>query len=451
MDKVYIAIDLKSFYASVECVDRGLDPLTAKLVVADESRTNKTICLAVSPALKEYGIPGRARLYEVYQKARGVDFIVAPPRMKKYMEISTKIFSIYASFIAPRDIHVYSVDEVFMDVTSYLKSYKMTAHELARTIIAKVLEETGITATAGIGTNLYLAKIAMDIKAKHMPADKDGVRIAELTEESFQKEMWNHEPLTDFWRIGPGIMRRLNKLGIYNMGQLATYAETGYENLYREFGKLAELVIDHAYGYEPVTMEDIKSFHSKNRSMTEGQVLSEPYTAEKARLVMMEMADKLSLDLTRMRLTTDQIVLTLGYDVSNKTKGEVSTDFYGRKVPKHSHGTINLDDPTYSTEIIMEKTGELFDRIVKPELLIRRMYIVANHVKIDSGHKTSRQLDLFTDYDKQKTDNEKSKRRQKAILEIKSRYGKNAILRGMSYEEGATMRKRNEQIGGHKA
>lgn len=451
MDKVYIAIDLKSFYASVECVDRGLDPLTAKLVVADESRTDKTICLAVSPALKEYGIPGRARLYEVKQKARGVDFIIAPPRMKKYMEISTKIFSIYASFIAPRDIHVYSVDEVFMDVTSYLKSYKMTAHELARTIIAKVLEETGITATAGIGTNLYLAKIAMDIKAKHMPADKDGVRIAELTEESFQKEMWSHEPLTDFWRIGPGIARRLNRLGIYNMGQLATYAEAGYENLYHEFGKLAELVIDHAYGYEPVTMEDIKSFHSKNRSMTEGQVLSEPYNTEKARLVMMEMADKLSLDLTRMRLTTDQIVLTLGYDVSNKTKGEVSTDFYGRKVPKHSHGTINLDELTYSTEIIMKKTGELFDRIVKPELLIRRMYIVANHVKIDSGRKTARQLNLFADYDKREIDNEKSKRRQKAILEIKSRYGKNAILRGMSYEEGATMRKRNEQIGGHKA
>lgn len=451
MNRVYIAIDLKSFYASVECVDRGLDPLTAKLVVADESRTNKTICLAVSPALKEYGIPGRARLYEVYQKARGVDFIVAPPRMKKYMEISTKIFSIYASFIAPRDIHVYSVDEVFMDVTSYLKSYKMTAHELARTIIAKVLEETGITATAGIGTNLYLAKIAMDIKAKHMPADKDGVRIAELDEESFQKEMWAHEPLTDFWRIGPGTARRLNKLGIYNMGQLATYAETGYENLYHEFGKLAELVIDHAYGYEPVTMEDIKSFHSKNRSMTEGQVLSEPYNTEKARLVMMEMADKLSLDLTRMRLTTDQIVLTLGYDISNRTKGEMQIDFYGRKVPKHSHGTINLDEPTYSTEIIMKKTGELFDRIVKPELLIRRMYIVANHVKIDNGRRVARQLDLFTDYDKQKTDNEKSKCRQKAILEIKSRYGKNAILRGMSYEEGATMRKRNEQIGGHKA
>ena len=451
MDSVYIAIDLKSFYASVECVDRGLDPLKAKLVVADESRTDKTICLAVSPALKEYGIPGRARLYEVKQKARGVDFIIAPPRMKKYMEISTKIFSIYASFIAPRDIHVYSVDEVFMDVTSYLKSYKMTAHELAQTIISKILMETGITATAGVGTNLYLAKIAMDIKAKHMPADKDGVRIAELTEESFQKEMWDHEPLTDFWRIGPGIMRRLNKLGIYNMGQLATYAEIGYENLYREFGKLAELIIDHAYGYEPVTMEDIKTFHSKNRSMTEGQVLSEPYTCEKAKLVMMEMADKLSLDLTRMRLSTDQIVLTLGYDISNKTNGEMSTDYYGRKVPKHSHGTINLDEPTYSTEIIMKKTGELFDRIVKPELLIRRMYIVANHVKIDSGRKSNKQLDLFTDYSKREIDNEKSKRRQRAILEIKSRYGKNAILRGMSYEEGATMRKRNEQIGGHKA
>ena len=450
MDRVYIAIDLKSFYASVECVDRGLDPLTAKLVVADESRTDKTICLAVSPALKEYGIPGRARLYEVYQKARGVDFIVAPPRMKKYMEISTKIFGIYASFIAPKDIHVYSVDEVFMDVTSYLKSYNQTPHELARTIIGKVLEETGITATAGIGTNLYLAKIAMDIKAKHMPADKDGVRIAELDEESFKKEMWEHEPLTDFWRIGPGICKRLNKLGIYNMGQLAKYAPTGYENLYCEFGKLAELIIDHAFGYEPVTMEDIKAFHSRNRSMTEGQVLSEPYTAGKAKLVIMEMADKLSLDLTRLRLTTDQIVLEIGYDVSNKSD-EYSLDRYGRKVPKHSHGTINLEIPTYTTETIMKKTGELFDRIVKPEFLIRRMYIVANHIKIDRNIRTSRQLDLFTDYDDEEIKNEKSKRRQKAILEIKSRYGKNAILRGMSYEEGATMRKRNEQIGGHKA
>ncbi len=447
---MYIAIDLKSFYASVECVDRGLDPLTTKLVVADESRTEKTICLAVSPALKEYGIPGRARLYEVYQKARGVDFIVAPPRMKRYMDVSTKIFGIYASFIAPRDIHVYSVDEVFMDVTSYLKSYNMTPHELARTIIAKVLEETGITATAGIGTNMYLAKIAMDIKAKHMPADKDGVRVAELDEESFQKEMWNHEPLTDFWRIGPGIAKRLNKLGIYNMGQLAKYAPTGYENLYREFGKLAELVIDHAYGYEPVMMKDIKAFHSRNRSMTEGQVLSEPYTADKARLVIMEMADKLSLDLTRMRLIADQIVLDIGYDVSNKTE-DFSLDRYGRKVPKHSHGTINFDEPTCATEIIMEKTGELYDRIVKPELLIRRMSIVAGHIKIDNGRKVSRQLDLFTDYDEKQIQNEKSKRRQKAILDIKSRYGKNAILRGMSYEEGATMRERNMRIGGHKA
>ncbi len=447
---MYIAIDLKSFYASVECVDRGLDPLTAKLVVADESRTEKTICLAVSPALKEYGIPGRARLYEVYQKAKGVDFIIAPPRMKKYMDVSNKIFGIYASFIAPRDIHVYSVDEVFMDVSSYLKSYNMSAHELARTIIAKVLEETGITATAGIGTNMYLAKIAMDIKAKHMPADKDGVRIAELNEESFQKEMWDHEPLTDFWRIGPGIARRLNKLGIYNMGQLAKYAPTGYENLYREFGKLAELVIDHAYGYEPVTMEDIKAFHSRNRSMTEGQVLSEPYTAVKARLVIMEMADKLSLDLTRMRLTTDQIVLDIGYDISNKTD-DFSLDRYGRKVPKHSHGTINLDEPTCATEIIMEKTGELYDRIVKSELLIRRMSIVAGHIKIDNGRKISRQLDLFTDYIEEQIKTEKSKRRQKAIIDIKSRYGKNAILRGMSYEEGATMRERNLRIGGHKA
>ena len=448
---MYIAIDLKSFYASVECVDRGLDPLTAKLVVADVTRTEKTICLAVSPALKEYGIPGRARLYEVYQKARGEDFIIAPPRMKKYMEISTKIFGIYASFVSPKDIHVYSVDEVFIDATSYLKYYHMDIREMARAMIQKVLEETGITATAGIGTNLYLAKIAMDIKAKHMPADKDGVRIAELDEESFQKEMWDHEPLTDFWRIGPGTNRRLNKLGIYNMGQLAKYAPTGYENLYREFGKIAELIIDHAYGYEPVTMEDIKSFHSKNRSITEGQVLSEPYAADKAKLVILEMADKLALDLTRFRLTTDQIVLEIGYDVSNKYNGKYSKDFYGRKVPEHSHGTINLDEPTCSAETIMKKTGELFDRIVKPELLIRRMSIVAGHIKLDIGIKKRRQLDLFTDYDERAREDEKSKRRQKAILDIKSKYGKNAIMRAMSFEEGATMRKRNEQVGGHKA
>lgn len=452
MDRVYIAIDLKSFYASVECVERGLDPLKAKLVVADPFRTEKTICLAVSPALKELGIPGRARLYEVYQKARNVDFIIAPPQMKKYMEISTKIFGIYATFVAPTDIHVYSVDEAFLDVTAYLKSYNQTPHELARTIIQKVLDETGITATAGIGTNMYLAKIAMDIKAKHMLADKDGVRIAELNEDSYQKEMWTHEPITDFWRIGPGIARRLHKLGIHNMGELANYSLTGGEKLYDEFGKVAELIIDHAWGYEPVTIKDVLEYHSANRSMTEGQVLHEPYKYKEARVVILEMADKLSLDLVRMRLVTDQIVITIGYDISNKNyKGETTKDFYGRSVPKHSHGTINLPDFSSSTELIMEKVGELFDRIVNKDLTIRRMYVVFNHIKIDTGTSSKRQLDLFTDYDEMNKKNEREKRRQKAILKIKGKYGKNAILRGMNYEKGATMRQRNEQVGGHKA
>ena len=451
--RVYIAIDLKSFYASVECVERGLDPLAAKLVVADESRTEKTICLAVSPVLKALGISGRARLYEVLQKIPREQFIVAPPRMKKYMEVSTRIFGIYASFVAPEDIHVYSVDEVFIDVTTYLKNYKMTAYELALTMIRKVLVETGITATAGIGSNLYLAKIAMDIEAKHMAPDKDGVRIAELDERSYREKLWDHVPITDFWRVGTGYARRLRKYGIQTMGELARFSLTGAELLYKEFGVNAELLIDHAWGHEPVTMQDIKNYRSDNHSVSSGQVLSEPYDYQKARLIIAEMADDLTLDLVRKGLATDQIVLTIGYDVSSakQYKGTLAKDFYGRSVPKPAHGTVNLDGYTTSTRQIVQKTLELFDHIIDRGLMVRRMYVVANHVKMDDGVDKPRQLDIFTDYEKRASDNAREKRQQEAILEIKSRYGKNAILKGMNFEEGATMRKRNEQVGGHKA
>lgn len=453
MNRVYIAIDLKSFYASVECIERNLDPLKAKLVVADESRTEKTICLAVSPALKKMGISGRARLFEVLQKIPRDKFIVAPPQMKKYMDISTKIFEIYTSFIAPEDIHVYSIDEVFMDVTNYLNSYKMTAHELALSIIRRVLDETGITATAGIGTNLYLAKIAMDIEAKHMRADQDGVRIAELDEKSYREKLWNHVPITDFWRIGSGYARRLKKYGINTMGDLAKFSLTGSDKLYKEFGINAELLIDHAWGYEPVTIGDIKNYHSDNHSVSSGQVLPTAYNNDTARIVIFEMADDLSLDLASKKLVTNQIVLTVGYDVDNlkSYSGKIITDHYGRKIPKHAHGTINLDDFTSSTKCITKKTLELYDRIVDPELTVRRMYVVANHVKYDTNSKHMRQLDIFTDYQKEKQDIAKEKRRQRAILNIKSRYGKNAILRGLNLEEGATGRIRNKQVGGHRA
>lgn len=450
MDKVYIAIDLKSFYASVECVERGLDPLKARLVVADPTRTEKTICLAVSPTLKALGIPGRARLFEVYAKTR--DFIIAPPRMQKYMEISTNIFGIYASFVAPGDIHVYSVDEVFIDATSYLKTYQMTAHELAQTMIRKVLAETGITATAGIGPNLYLAKIAMDIEAKHMQADQDGVRIAELTERSYREKLWGHTPITDFWRIGPGYARRLKSLGIQTMGELARYSLSGYDKLYATFGINAELLIDHAWGWEPVEMKDIKNYTSENHSLSSGQVLARPYGFLQARVVVSEMADALSLDLVRKNLVTDQIVLTVGYDVSNQNYREATKDFYGRKVPKQAHGSINLGEFTASSEQIMIKTAELFDKIVNPELTVRRMYVVANHVRRENlKAQPLKQLDIFTDYEKKRVKDAREKRRQKAILKIKAKYGKNAILRGMNFEEGATMRERNKQVGGHKA
>ncbi len=450
MEKVYIAIDLKSFYASVECVERGLDPLTARLVVADASRTEKTICLAVTPALKALGISGRARLYEVYQKTS--DFIIAPPRMRKYMEMSTKIFSIYATFVAPEDIHVYSVDEVFIDATSYLKHYKMTARDLARKMIGKVLAETGITATAGIGTNLYLAKIAMDIKAKHMEADSDGVRIAELDEMSYRRELWGHQPITDFWRIGRGYEKRLLKLGIHTMGDVARYSLTGSEILYKEFGVMAELLIDHAWGYEPVEMKDIRNFRSDNHSVCSGQVLSRPYKFDEARVVLLEMADQLALDLIRKKLMTNQLVLTIEYDVSNtkRYKGDLKKDPYGRKVPKHAHGTANLDGYSESQQEFMEKAGALFDRIVNPDLTVRRIYITANHVKYYYEKKPLHQLSIFTDYEKKMDEDARVSRREQAILEIKGRYGKNAILRGLNFEEGATQRDRNAQVGGHK-
>ena len=386
MGKVYIAIDLKSFYASVECVERGLDPLKAKLVVADESRTEKTICLAVSPALKELGISGRARLYEVLQKVPRDSFIIAKPRMRKYMEISAKIFEIYASFVATRDMHVYSVDEVFIDATSYLKNYQITAHEFARIMINEVLKQTGITATAGIGSNMYLAKIAMDIEAKHMKPDKNGVRIAELDEKSYRKKLWDYQPITDFWRIGHGYKKRLLDLGIYTMGELARYSLTGSDKLYATFGKNAELLIDHAWGYEPVEMKDIKSYVAENHSVSLGQVLSEPYDFDKARNIMLEMVDALVLDLVNKNLVTDQIVLTVVYDISTMKKyfGETQKDYYGRTIPKHAHGTANLGFFNASFKTIAKKTSELFDMIVNPELSIRRIYVVANHVRYDA-------------------------------------------------------------------
>ena len=451
--KQYIAIDLKSFYASVECVERGLDPLTARLVVADESRTEKTICLAVSPALKALGIPGRARLFEVLQKVPKDSIIIAPPQMQKYMAVSQRIFQIYAEFISPDDIHVYSIDEVFIDATSYLKNYKMSARELAQEIIQKVLKATGITATAGIGANLYLAKIAMDIEAKHMRPDQNGVRIAELDEKSYRQKLWNHRPLTDFWRIGPGYSRRLQKYGITTMGQLARFSLTGAEQLYQEFGVNAELLIDHAWGWEPVEMVDIKNYSTDNQSLSSGQVLSRPYSYDEAQTVILEMADQLALDLVRKKLMTDQIILTIGYDTTSARgyTGAIQSDYYGRKVPAHAHGTTGLGQFTNSAATILEHTRQLLARIVNPELKIRRMYIVAGHVRPDSILKPLRQLDIFTDYAKDHEAKAKEKRRQLAILKIKQKYGKNAILKGLNYEKGATARERNQQVGGHRA
>lgn len=476
-NRIYIAIDLKSFYASVECVERGLDPLTTNLVVADESRTEKTICLAVSPSLKAYGIPGRARLFEVVQKARKykLSYVAAPPRMSLYMDYSSRIYKIYLKYIAPEDIHVYSVDEVFMDITHYLKTYGMTPEELANTIIKDVYETTGITATAGIGTNMYLCKIAMDIVAKHAEPDANGARIAYLDEKLYRKMLWGHKPITDFWRVGRGYAKKLAEKGIYTMGDVARCSvgkpEDYYneELLYKLFGINAELLIDHAWGYEPCTIADVKAYRPENNSLSQGQVLQCPYTSDKARLIVHEMADMLSLDLVDKRLVTDQIVLTIGYDIENLTnplisskyKGDISIDVYGRKIPKHAHGTINLKRQTSSSNMIIDAALELYDRIINKSLLVRRINIVANHVINENDIKYEEQyeqLDLFTDYDevllKRKEEDEKllrERKMQEAVLSIKKKYGKNAVLKGMNFEEGATAISRNSQIGGHKA
>lgn len=496
-NKAYIAIDLKSFYASVECVDRGLDPLDTNLVVADPTRTEKTICLAVSPSLKSYGIPGRARLFEAIQKVREVNaqrkykapghsfshesyfhselikdpsaeltFITAPPRMAHYMEVSTRIYNVYLKYIAPEDIHVYSIDEVFIDATDYLKTYGLTPRELAMKMVLDVLETTGITATAGIGTNLYVCKIAMDIYAKHCEPDKNGVRIAELDEMSYRRILWDHRPLTDFWRVGRGISKKLEEHGMYTMGDVARCSvgrESDYYNedlLYKLFGVNAELLIDHAWGWEPTEISDIKSYRPESSSLSSGQVLQEPYEFSKAKLVLKEMADLLSLELVSKRIVTDQIVLTVGYDIESLKKsysGAVETDRYGRKIPKTAHSSENIGRYTSSTKLICETAMKLFDRIVDKELLVRRMYIVANHIITENDAEKEReyiQLNLFSDTGKQEAEeNELKKERnmQKAILKIKSKYGKNSIIKGMNLKEGATALERNRQIGGHKA
>ncbi len=478
-NRTYIAIDLKSFYASVECMERGLNPLTTRLVVADASRTDKTICLAVSPALKAYGIPGRARLFEVKQKIAEVhnhqpelpiDYVVAKPQMALYIKYSTRIYGIYLRHIAPEDIHVYSIDEVFMDVTDYLGTYKMTAHELAMKMIREVLRETGITATAGIGTNMYLAKVAMDIVAKHIPADKDGVRIAELDEMSYRQRLWHHTPLTSFWRVGRGLAARLESMGIYNMGQLARYSLQHEDNLYKVFGVNAELLIDHAWGYEPCTMEAIKAYKPEVNSLGSGQVLQSAYTADKARTVVIEMADQLALDLVANRRMAEGLTLTVDYDreslerpdIRSQYTGPVSVDYYGRQVPKPVHGTERFEHYTSSSRQMIDAAMTLFDRIVNPNLLIRRLNITAQHVVSEEDAEKSkhqpRQLELFDDNEaiaaaekKQQQELDKERRMQEALLEIKNRFGKNAILKGVSYKDGATAKERNEQIGGHHA
>ena len=502
----YIAIDLKSFYASVECVERKLDPLTTNLVVADPGRTEKTICLAVSPSLKAYGIPGRARLFEVVQRVRDVNrerrskapgrqftgsscyapelaehpelelsYIIAPPRMAFYLEYSTTIYNIYLKYIAPEDIHVYSIDEVFMDVTHYLKTYQMTARELASKIIQEVLTFTGITATAGIGTNLYLCKVAMDIVAKHVAPGENGVRIAQLDEMSYRKYLWNHRPLTDFWRVGHGYQRKLEENGLFTMGDIARCSLGGpgeYHNeelLYHLFGINAELLIDHAWGWEPVTIDMIKAYKPETNSLSSGQILQHPYDFEKGKLIVREMTDLLVLDLVDKKLVTDQMVLSIGYDVENllskeirkNYKGEVNMDRYGRMVPKHAHGSANLDRQTSSTRLIMDAVMELYDRIVDPKLLIRRVTVVANHLVEESTVKEApvfEQMDLFTDYAALEKEREeenarlnKERKLQEAMLTVKKKYGKNAILKGMNLEEGAMTIERNNQIGGHKA
>ena len=502
----YIAIDLKSFYASVECKERGLDPLMTHLVVADAERTSKTICLAVSPSLKEYGIPGRARLFEVEQRVKQVnrkrqsyapggqfcgsscfkeelkvhpefslDYIVAPPRMALYMKYSAQIYNIYLRYVAPEDIHVYSIDEVFMDVTPYLKTYRMTARELASKMIQEVMEETQITATAGIGTNLYLCKVAMDIMAKHVEPDKNGVRIAQLDEMSYRRLFWDHRPLTDFWRVGRGYRKKLEAAGLYTMGDIARCSigkENEYYNeelLYKMFGINAELLIDHAWGWEPATISQIKAYKPQNNSVSSGQVLQRPYSFEEAKLIVKEMTDLMVLDFVEKQLVTDQLVLTIGYDIENLTNpeirkryhGEITTDHYGREVPKHAHGTTSLNRHTSSTALIMDVIMQLYDKIVDPNLLVRRVTVAANHVVSEHDVKKEdsyEQLELFTDYgvlSKEREEEEaklaKERKLQEAMIAVKKKYGKNAMLKGMNLQEGATTMERNRQIGGHKA
>ena len=463
MQRTYIAIDLKSFYASVECVERGLDPLKAKLVVADATRTDKTVCLAVSPALKALGVGSRDRLFQVLKKVPRGSFIIAPPRMQKYIEVSSAIFAIYARYIAPEDIHVYSIDEAFLDVTSYLNTYEMSAHQLARTIVKDVLGHTGITATVGIGENLYLAKVAMDIVAKHLPGDSDGVRIAELNEFSYREKLWTHTPLTDFWRIGQGYAKRLSDLGIHNMGELARYSLTGYEKLYRVFGVNAELLIDHAWGYEPTTISDIKHYHAKNHCLCSGQVLHRAYSKSEAYTIITEMADGLALELTEKHLLTDQIILDIGAanpyasHSSNsclKTDNLQSTHLHGSQLhDSHLHGSVNLSDFTSSSTEIISAFQKLFNRLAPADLQIRKLSLGANHLVNDSENteKPLRQLDLFANTEKTEQQTEQNLRLQQATLAIQKRYGKNALLKGTNFRPGATTIERNSQIGGHRA
>ena len=489
-DKIYIAIDLKSFYASVECQERGLNPLTTNLVVADSTRTEKTICLAVSPSLKQYGIPGRARLYQVIQRVKEInsqrkfnapnhtftcssyddiaikhnpdlelDYIVAPPRMSYYMQYSTKIINIYLKWFSIEDVYVYSIDEVFIDVSKYLQTYNCTPRELATKVIKEVLKETGITATCGIGTNMYLAKIAMDIVAKHTKPDKYGVRIAGLDEIAYRKYLWNHKPLTDFWRVGKGTSQKLEKNGIYTMGDIARQSITDEEKIYKLFGINAELLIDHSWGYEPCTIDSIKSYKPVTNSLSSGQVLKEPYNYDQTKLIIKEMAELLSLDLVKKNLITSKLVLEIGYDVcnlKNNYKGEIKLDFYGRKVPKHAHGTINIDHKTSSTKIIIDKFVELYDTIINRELLTRRITLTACDLVNEDDYKNIlvyEQMNMFIDYNllaKQRKKEREEKSLQKAVLDIKSKYGKNAVLKGMNFVSSGTTIERNEQIGGHK-
>ena len=500
MNRIYLCIDLKSFYASVECVARELDPLTTNLVVADKERTEKTICLAVTPSLKAYGISGRARLFEVVQRVEEINryrrskapgrmlegesyddpelkrnpslalsYIVAPPRMSYYMETSARIYDVYLKFIAPEDIHVYSIDEVFIDLTPYLKTYQKTPREMAQMLIKEVLTTTGITATAGIGTNMYLAKVAMDITAKKMLADENGVRIAELDEMSYRRELWTHRPLTDFWMVGRGISKKLEDNYMFTMGDVARCSQYNEAKLYKLFGVNAELLIDRAWGWEPTTIADVKAYRPSSNSLSMGQVLHKPYTYEMARVIVREMIDQHVLDMVEKGIVTDQIVMTIGYDIENLTDstiraqyhGEVTTDFYGRKVPKHAHGTANLKRKTSSSRIITDATMELFDRIVDHNLLIRRINIAACKLARERDLPKEREPEQFTLFEdpkamllreqEEEATLESEKRMQKAILEIRKRYGKNAILKGINFQECATARERNGQVGGHRA